>query len=668
MRRRSRFSNILRLSIIAIVALGGGFLSVFLYQNLAKKNDSQALSATEFQPGRIIDDSIFYNPNTMTAAEIDAFIDSHSPACDMWGNGYSFGGVQNKEYARRMREAGNSRWHEPPYVCISEFYENPETHVTNFETNGVKQDGMLSAGEIIYKAAQTYNVNPQVLLVMLKKESYAWGDDWPLKWEYNTVMGYACPDGAPCNEEYFGFYNQMMTAAWQLNYYREHIYSYNYRPYATNNILYNPDRSCGSKPVYLENIATTSLYIYTPYVPNDDALANYPGTSWCGSYGNRNFYMYFREWFGGTLANVWDKMATPRYLKTKDDVSTINIVTQKTEELLPPGSVFYYREKTYLPSGMCLKISSTTCVLFSDTEEVKWEWIPMETPRFLSAENSTKVISPTTLSPIRSASKNAYYDRKIILPDDTQCLSERESTDDSCVIFNNLSDTKWTPIEMSYPRKLAGSNGPMALYNPNTLAIIDTKNEPLYFSSIIDTPSGRLVCTDNPSSGCAKYNETREVIENINTPRELILISDSVKYNSSTNEPTSFVLGSGMIRKYVRRTYYRSDSDFFPCLQTEYDTELNTTDCINYNLLSETESFLPNKKRMRVTSNTNKYFYGLGGPNMSYPLDSSVVRYFEKKSFISTNNGDVDSVCLLTEFDVAYNTKSCIKESDLVSY
>ena len=300
MRRRSRFSNILRLGIIAIVALGGGFLSVFLYQNLAKKNDSQALSATEFQPGRIIDDSIFYNPNTMTAAEIDAFIDSHSPACDMWGEGYTYG-MKNKDYAKKMREAGNSRWHDPPYVCISEFYENPETHVTNFETNGVKQEGMLSAGEIIYKAAQTYNINPQVLLVMLKKESYAWGDDWPLKWEYNTVMGYACPDGAPCNEEYFGFYNQMMTAAWQLNYYREHIYSYNYRPYATNNILYNPDRSCGSKPVYLENIATTSLYIYTPYVPNDAALANYPGTSWCGSYGNRNFYMYFREWFGDAL-------------------------------------------------------------------------------------------------------------------------------------------------------------------------------------------------------------------------------------------------------------------------------------------------------------------------------------------------------------------------------
>jgi len=312
MRRRSRFSNFVRVGIFSAIALSAGFLSVFAYQNFKKENSTQALSATEFQAGRIIDDSIFYNPDTMTAAEIDAFIDSHSPACDMWGNGYSYG-IQNKEYARRQREAGNAAWHEPPYVCVSEYYENPETHVSNFETNGQKQPGMLSVGEIIYKAAHEYNVNPQVLLVMLKKESYAWGDDWPLKWEFNTVMGYACPDGAPCNEEYFGFYNQMMMAAWQLNYYREHIYSYNYRPYATNNILYSPDRSCGSKPVYLENLATTSLYIYTPYTPNDAALANYPGTSYCGSYGNRNFYMYFREWFGDTLENPGIKKVEARY-------------------------------------------------------------------------------------------------------------------------------------------------------------------------------------------------------------------------------------------------------------------------------------------------------------------------------------------------------------------
>ena len=297
-RLRSNNTNLIRLAMVGVVAMAGGFL---LTSFLGSKSETQALSATEFQAGRIIDDSIFYNPNTMTAAEIDAFIDSHNPACDMWGTQTVYGSTTRAEYVKQLRASGNSKYHDPPFVCITEYYENPETHKTNFETGGKKEEGMLSAGEIIYEAAHEYNINPQVLLVMLKKESYVWGDDWPHNFQYNTVMGYACPDGAPCDTKYFGFYNQVMMAAWQLNYYRENIYSYNYRPYTTNQILYNPDRGCGSKSVYLENIATTSLYIYTPYTPNDGALANYPGTSYCGSYGNRNFYMYFREWFGNTL-------------------------------------------------------------------------------------------------------------------------------------------------------------------------------------------------------------------------------------------------------------------------------------------------------------------------------------------------------------------------------
>lgn len=317
MRRRSRFNSTgfkIRIGALAIIAIFGG---VFLIQLLDKGNDSGALSATEFKAGRIIDDSVFYNPNTMTAAEIDAFIDSHTSACDTWGTqkigNTRFYGVQasnnttRAEYMKYMRNAGYTQYHDAPFICVRDYYENPSTHKTNFETGGKVEPGMISAGQIIYNAAHEYNVNPQVLLVMLKKESYAWGDDWPLKFEYNTVMGYGCPDNAACDQDYFGFYNQVMTAAWQLNYYREHPNDYRYRPGRNVNIYYSPDYSCGTKSVYIENYATAGLYIYTPYTPNDAALANYPGTAWCGSYGNRNFYMYFREWFGSTLGVTLDK-------------------------------------------------------------------------------------------------------------------------------------------------------------------------------------------------------------------------------------------------------------------------------------------------------------------------------------------------------------------------
>ena len=304
-------------SILAVIV----FLVVFFGLAIKNTPGSIAIKATDFKAGRIIDDGVFYNPSTMTTAQIQAFMDKTLPSCDMWGTakigyGYYIKGkavdpnTTRKEYARRMREeAGDKRYHAPPYVCINKYYENPQTHVSNFDTNGEVKAGMISAAQIIHDASVEYNVNPQVLLVMLKKESYAWGDDWPTKNEFNTVMGYACPDHAACDTKYYGFYNQVNMAAWQLNYYKEHIYSYNYRPYATNKIYYSPDYSCGTKSVYIENIATASLYIYTPYTPNDAALRNYPGTSTCGSYGNRNFFMYFSEWFGSTtIADEYKKI------------------------------------------------------------------------------------------------------------------------------------------------------------------------------------------------------------------------------------------------------------------------------------------------------------------------------------------------------------------------
>lgn len=328
-------------SIIAGIA----FLAVFFGAAIQNTPETNAISATDFKAGNIIDDGVFYNKNTMTVEEIQAHLNRYMPACDTWGTGAVGSGryingkavpanTTRAEYARQMRAAGKTRYHEPPYVCVQNYYENPTTHETLYDTKNVIKDGMISAAQIIYNAAQQYGVNPQVLLVMLRKESYVWGDNWPLKDEYNTVMGYACPDNAPCNEKYFGFYNQVMTSAWQLNYYKEHIYSYNYRPYAKNYILYSPTTSCGRKEVYLENLATTSLYIYTPYTPNDAALRNYPGTATCGSYGNRNFFMYFSEWFGSTHSFNISKRTVPEmdYRISNSDASKLVYVTDNSKE------------------------------------------------------------------------------------------------------------------------------------------------------------------------------------------------------------------------------------------------------------------------------------------------------------------------------------------------
>ncbi len=335
------------------------FCAVFYGLALSRIPETEAIEPSSFDAGYLIDDSIFYDSNTMTAVEIQKFLDDKSPACDMWGTGLITGrtypdgskvttGTTRAAYSKVMREKyGKTQYHDPPYVCINKYYENPETHQTLYETQGVATAGMKSAAQIIYDVAQEYSINPQVLLVMIKKESLVWGDNWPLKYEYNTVMGYGCPDNAPCNEAYYGFYNQVQKAAWQFKYYREHPTSYHYKPNQNNNVYYHPNMACGTKQVYLENIATTSLYIYTPYTPNDAALRAYPGTGdGCSSYGNRNFYMFFKEWFGDTYEKI--NPITQKYNSLKNAKDILGEPVSEIKTTVENGASYQQYQNGYI--------------------------------------------------------------------------------------------------------------------------------------------------------------------------------------------------------------------------------------------------------------------------------------------------------------------------------
>ena len=105
-------------------------------------------------------------------------------------------------------------------------------------------------------------------------------------------MGMACPDTAPCDERYYGFFNQVYGAARQLKVYGLDSFFNSYPVGRTSNVLYHPNAACGSAPVYIANKATAALYYYTPYQPNQAALnAGYGTGDGCSSYGNRNFYL-----------------------------------------------------------------------------------------------------------------------------------------------------------------------------------------------------------------------------------------------------------------------------------------------------------------------------------------------------------------------------------------
>lgn len=282
-----------------------------------------ALSGSDFHAGHIIDDTIFTNSSAMSVGQIQNFLNSKVPTCDTNGTisksyyyNASTGRINNSAdtwvttsravYGQRYDAANNTTKAAAPYVCLKDYVENPTTLANNLQNPGASVPGGQSAAQIIYNEAQAYQINPQVLIVTLQKEQGLVTDDWPWTNEYQIAMGYGCPDTAPCDSQYYGFANQVFNAARQFRRYFNNPTNYNYTV-GNDTILYNPDSSCGSSVVNIQNQATADLYDYTPYQPNAGALAGVSdsspgGTATCGAYGNRNFWWYFNTWFGTSIA------------------------------------------------------------------------------------------------------------------------------------------------------------------------------------------------------------------------------------------------------------------------------------------------------------------------------------------------------------------------------
>ncbi len=660
-------------SILACVA----FVAVFYGLAISSTPTTEAVSAMDFNAGNIIDDAVFYDKSTMSVADIQNHLNRYMPVCDTWGTGAVGSGrsingrsipswTSRADYARQKRAAGDSRYHDPPYVCVQNYYENPNTHENLYDTHNEIRPGMISAAQIIYDVAQEFNVNPQVLLVMLKKESYVWGDNWPLRYEYNTVMGYACPDTAPCNSKYFGFYNQMRMAAWQLNYYKSHIYSYNYRPYAVNNILYSPDASCGRKSVYLENIATTSLYIYTPYTPNDAALRAYPGTATCGSYGNRNFFMYFNEWFGSTHALRYVGMESPRYMTVIRDTTKYNPRTGQTEHV-GAGAKIFFNTKISLSNTLYLRSDSDSNYLykFEDLQDTTWDWFTMATPRYLSIKSDSSVVNINTRTALEKNTPIKYFDLKMYTPAGTMCLRSSKDPSYFCADFATLDEVNWEKTDLTYSRELkVPSNTPYIDPTTRNETSRTQSTSTLRFSKKVSLPDfGDCLFTDSNQNTCVLFNNTEEIVTMLDTPRVLQINQKTYKINNRTGAPDkSFMLDTSIVRTYVAKTYVRS-SGFDLCIITEYDYNNNTGNCIKY---SDTNETIQDVDPQSYVTNTSLYKYRINEnvKNEDYYVIAGTKRTFVASSFIRQNNFGIKK-CLLTEYDIEHNSNSCLFEEAL---
>lgn len=294
--------------LISLVAAGVMVASTFF--GLVQAQPASA-AITDWTAGRIIDDAIFANNTSMSVEQIQQFLNSKVPVCDTWGTQPSeYGGGTRRQWAE-------ARGYYAPYTCLKDYSQNGR-----------------SAAQIIYDVSQEFTINPQVMIVLLQKEQGLVTDTWPLDIQYRSATGYGCPDTAPCDSQYYGLTNQL---TWAARMFRAILNNsptwYTPKTLGNNYIQWNPQSSCGGSIVNIENRSTQALYNYTPYQPNAAALStDYGMGDSCSAYGNRNFYVYFRDWFGSTKQS--SIVRTP-------SAPTYYLLTDGKKFAIPSGDVLY---------------------------------------------------------------------------------------------------------------------------------------------------------------------------------------------------------------------------------------------------------------------------------------------------------------------------------------
>lgn len=233
-----------------------------------------------FDPGDIISDDSFFNPNAMTAAQIQSFLED-----------------------RTCKPTDGS-------PCLADYRADvPRIPASAERCAAVPARSGERASSIIARVATACTISPRVLLVLLQKEQSLLTA--PSASGYQKATGYACPDTAECDKRYFGFVNQVYRAAWQFREYTVHPGDWRYRV-GKNEIQFHPDVSCGSSSVTIVDQATANLYNYTPYQPNDETLAAPTGPAGdCSTYGNLNFSRLYTRWFGDPHAVRYPAFVLP---------------------------------------------------------------------------------------------------------------------------------------------------------------------------------------------------------------------------------------------------------------------------------------------------------------------------------------------------------------------
>ena len=274
----------------SVVWTGSQFLATSYFE-AARSSDGKTWTrcmlplGSAFDPGNLISDEEFFRSASMSVDEIQAFLEQRNPDC---------------------REG---------FVCMKDYTETTFSRDQSVLCSAYEGAENESASQIVHKVSAACGVSVEALLVLIQKEQSLVTLSAPSTIRFERATGYACPDTAPCDSQFFGFYNQVYNAAKQFKRYSNPPGTsrfFTWFPVGQNSqVRLHPNAACGTRPVVIKNQATAGLYYYTPYTPNDIALVNLAtvGDS-CSAYGNRNFWRVYNYWFNPT--KDFRTMATTR--------------------------------------------------------------------------------------------------------------------------------------------------------------------------------------------------------------------------------------------------------------------------------------------------------------------------------------------------------------------
>ena len=560
--RRSKRFGYLALGVFVIV-----FVFSFLAQRTNTNNEVEAASLAGFDPGYIISDYQMGNYNSMSESDIQAFL-TRKNSCS------------NSDYGYYLRLSANTKykwhWSDGHFVCLSE---------ERFGDGEVIGSGDTAA-HIIWRAAQDYRINPQVLLVLLQKETGLITDPIPNDGDYRKATGYGCPDTAPCSSQYYGFKNQIRKAAALFRTVLDGGWT-NY-PLGNNYIQYNPNAGCGGSLVNIRSLATSALYRYTPYQPNEGALAAGYGTAYCGAYGNRNFYLYFQDWFGGITSDgvQYVSLISPRYMVTKESVTRINPKTGKGVDTIESGRMLKFMTKVVYGDGSsCLRTEFGTvhdedvCIPIKYLEEVNLDYTMIEEggrektikpgAKKIYIRGETVVDAFTERMPREMMVKTSFNGHIYYIT----AFDYYNSNSEYGFLSDDVEDYDYSNPEFfnTYNSKTMALKFDSARINPLNNEYYDTlsKNMIYDFSSYIIIDGVKYYRTEhntknNIIAAIREDNLVEVSFEDFVYPREMVLKEDAERINPFTGEIID-VLKKGRVIKFITKTfvngewYYRTE-------------------------------------------------------------------------------------------------------------